>query len=66
MGDTSFVDSLLLVLEHGPVRARLACLAPIDAAGAHRRELAQAARAAVADALHAPAHQPPAVASAGR
>jgi 1-acyl-sn-glycerol-3-phosphate acyltransferase len=64
--DTTVVESLFMVLEHGPVRARLACLAPIDAAGAHRRELAQAAHDAVADALHARPAQPAAAARAGR
>jgi hypothetical protein len=35
------------------VRARLSCLAPIGTAGAQRRELAQAAREAIAGALNA-------------
>jgi 1-acyl-sn-glycerol-3-phosphate acyltransferase len=51
VGDTSFVDSLFTILEGRPVIARLQCLAPIDATGAHRRELAQAAEDAVAAAL---------------
>lgn len=51
VGDTSFVDSLFTILEGEPVIARLQPLAPIDAAGAHRRELAQAAQDAVAAAL---------------
>lgn len=51
IGDTSFVDSLFTILEGRPVIARLQCLAPIDATGAHRRELAQAAEDAVAAAL---------------
>ena len=49
--DTSFADSLFLVLQGEPVRARLQPLAPIDATGAHRRELAEAAHDAVAAAL---------------
>jgi 1-acyl-sn-glycerol-3-phosphate acyltransferase len=49
--DTTFVDSLFTILEGEPVIARLQCLAPIDAIGAHRRELAQAAESAVASAL---------------
>ncbi len=53
VGDTGFVDSLFAILRGAPVRARLACLAPITAEGAHRRELAQAARTAVATALGA-------------
>lgn len=51
VGDTSFVDSLFTILEGPPVIARLQALAPIDAGGAHRRELAQAAQDAVATAL---------------
>ncbi len=53
VGDTSFVDSLFTILEGEPVIARLQPLAPIDAAGAHRRELAQGAQDAVAHALGA-------------
>ena len=51
VGDISFVDSLLTILRGGPIRARLQLLAPLDAVGAHRRELAQAAHDAVASAL---------------
>jgi 1-acyl-sn-glycerol-3-phosphate acyltransferase len=51
---TTFVASLFAILSGPPVRARLACLAPIDASGAHRRELAQAAHDAVAGALQPP------------
>ena len=51
VGDTSFVDSLFTILEGGAVSARLQSLAPIDATGAHRRELAQAAEDAVAATL---------------
>lgn len=51
VGDTSFVDSLFTILEGEPVRARLQALAPIEATGAHRRELAQAAQVAVSAAL---------------
>jgi 1-acyl-sn-glycerol-3-phosphate acyltransferase len=58
---TTFVDSLFAILSGPPVRARLACLAPLEAAGAHRRELAQAAHDAVARAL-----QPPAAVRAAR
>ena len=50
-GDTTFVDSLFTILEGAPVIARLQPLAPIEASGAHRRELAQAAQDAVAHAL---------------
>jgi len=51
VGDTTFVDSMFAILQGPPVIARLAPLAPIDATGAHRRELAQAAQDAVAAAL---------------
>jgi 1-acyl-sn-glycerol-3-phosphate acyltransferase len=51
VGDTTFVRSFLAILSGPPVRARLACLAPIDAAGRQRRELAQAARDAIGAAL---------------
>ncbi|MFC0254374.1 lysophospholipid acyltransferase family protein [Massilia consociata] len=49
--DTTFVDSMFAILEGPPVRARLEPLQPIDGAGAHRRELAEAAHDAVAGAL---------------
>jgi 1-acyl-sn-glycerol-3-phosphate acyltransferase len=51
VGETTFAESMFAILKGGPVRARLACLAPIEAAGAHRRELAQAAHDAVDEAL---------------
>lgn len=50
-GDTTFVQSIVAILSGGAVRAQLTCLEPIGAAGAHRRELAQAAHDAVAGAL---------------
>jgi 1-acyl-sn-glycerol-3-phosphate acyltransferase len=50
-GETTFVDSVVRILGGAPVTARLACLAPIPAAGSHRRELAQAAHDAIAGAL---------------
>lgn len=50
-GDTSFVDSLFSILEGKAVIARLQPLAPIDATGAHRRELAESAQEAVGAAL---------------
>ncbi|WP_292038283.1 lysophospholipid acyltransferase family protein [Massilia sp. UBA6681] len=50
-GDTTFVDSLFTILEGKSVIARLQPLAPIDATGAHRRELAEAAQEAVGAAL---------------
>jgi 1-acyl-sn-glycerol-3-phosphate acyltransferase len=54
---TTFVDTLLAILSGPPVRARLACLAPIGAGGMHRRELAQAAHDAVARALRPPGEE---------
>ena len=51
VGDTTFVDSLLRILQGPPVTARLACLAPLESIGAHRRELALAAQEAVAAAV---------------
>jgi 1-acyl-sn-glycerol-3-phosphate acyltransferase len=50
-GATTFVDSVVHILGGEPVIARLACLAPIPAAGSHRRELAQAAHDAIAARL---------------
>lgn len=51
VGDMTFGASIVAVLSGAPVRARLVCLAPIEARGAHRRDLAVDARAAVAHAL---------------
>jgi 1-acyl-sn-glycerol-3-phosphate acyltransferase len=50
-GETTFVDSILRILQGEPVVARLGCLAPIASEGAHRRDLAAQARAAIAQAL---------------
>lgn len=50
-GDISFATSMIAILSGPPVRAHLACLAPLDARGAHRRELADSAQQAVAQAL---------------
>lgn len=51
LDDTTFGQSMLAILSGPPVRAQLTCLAPIAAAGAQRRELAQAAELAVRAAL---------------
>lgn len=51
VGATTFVDSILRILDGMPVHAHLACLPPIAPAGGHRRELAQAAQQAIAGAL---------------
>ena len=66
VGEMTFAESLLQILDGAPVTARLSCLAGIPSDGAHRRELAEAAHAAVAGALGiapaaghaAPAHEP--------
>jgi 1-acyl-sn-glycerol-3-phosphate acyltransferase len=52
-GETTFVDSILRILQGEPVVARLGCLAPIASEGAHRRELAAQAHDAIAGALGA-------------
>jgi 1-acyl-sn-glycerol-3-phosphate acyltransferase len=52
-GDTTFVDSILCILQGEPVVARLGCLAPIASQGAHRRELSAQAQAAIAGVLGA-------------
>jgi 1-acyl-sn-glycerol-3-phosphate acyltransferase len=51
IGDMTFAESMIAILSGPPVRAQLLCLAPLNGAGAHRRELAQAAHDAVATAL---------------
>jgi 1-acyl-sn-glycerol-3-phosphate acyltransferase len=53
VGDTTFAQSMLAILAGPMVHARVTCTAPIAAAGAHRRELADAAHAAVNGALRA-------------
>ena len=64
-GDVTFTDSIVTILKGPPVRARVACLAPLAGTGAHRRELAQAAQDAIQNALAqaatTPALAPPAV-----
>lgn len=50
-GDTTFAQSVMAILSSGAIRAELTCLVPIDAADAHRRELASQAHNAVSDAL---------------
>ncbi len=46
-GEASFAQNMMQVLAGPPVRAVLTCLAPLAAAGAHRRELAQASHDAI-------------------
>ncbi|WP_343728687.1 lysophospholipid acyltransferase family protein [Duganella sp.] len=51
IGETSFAESIMLILNGPPVKARLAILPALDSVGAHRRELAEASHQAVAAAL---------------
>lgn len=51
IGDMTFAQSLVAILSGPPVFARLVCSTPIDAAGAHRRDVCAAAHAAVGAAL---------------
>lgn len=51
IGETSFAESIILILNGPPVQARLAILPPLPTEGAHRRELAEASHKAVAAAL---------------
>jgi 1-acyl-sn-glycerol-3-phosphate acyltransferase len=54
IGETTFVQSMLTILRHRDLQAELIVLPEIASAGAHRRELAAAAREAIASALGAP------------
>ena len=51
IGETSFAESIILILNGPPVQAQLAILPPLPTEGAHRRELAEASHKAVAAAL---------------
>ncbi|MYM36774.1 1-acylglycerol-3-phosphate O-acyltransferase [Duganella sp. FT94W] len=51
IGETSFAESIVLILNGPPVKAQLAILPPLATEGAHRRELAEASHKAVAAAL---------------
>lgn len=51
IGDMTFVQSVVNILDGKPVRARLAVLPAMEGAGAHRRELAEAAHRAIGTAL---------------
>ncbi|QAU35975.1 1-acyl-sn-glycerol-3-phosphate acyltransferase [Janthinobacterium sp. 17J80-10] len=53
IGDMTFVESLMAILKGGKIRAELVRLPPIATVGGHRRELAQAAHAAIAAELAA-------------
>ena len=52
-GEMSFAQNMMQVLAGPAVRAVLTCLAPMEAAGAHRRDLAQASHDAIEAALGA-------------
>jgi len=52
-GDTTFFQSVCAVLRARQITAELIVLPPLESAGMHRRELAHAARKAVAQALGA-------------
>jgi 1-acyl-sn-glycerol-3-phosphate acyltransferase len=58
IGETTFVDSLLTILRHRDLQAELIVLPQIASAGAHRRELAAAARESIAGALGVPLEAP--------
>ncbi len=51
IGDMTFVDSILLIMKTRRMTAQLIMLATIPTSGAHRRELAHATRAAIAQTL---------------
>jgi 1-acyl-sn-glycerol-3-phosphate acyltransferase len=51
IGEMTFAESMVAILSGPAVSARLVCMAPIDAAGAHRRDVCAAAHAAVGAAL---------------
>jgi len=51
IGETSFVQSIMWILNGPRVHARLTALPPVDGTGAHRRELAETTHKAIAAAL---------------
>jgi 1-acyl-sn-glycerol-3-phosphate acyltransferase len=55
VGDTTFVESMVLILRSSPMRAEILPLPLISAYDAHRRELSAQARSAIAAALTLPA-----------
>jgi 1-acyl-sn-glycerol-3-phosphate acyltransferase len=57
IGDMTFAESVIAILKAGKITAELILLPAIDTAGAHRRELAAAARHAIAAALGRPNEQ---------
>jgi len=54
IGDMTFAQSMIAILQGEPMKAELIQLAPIETAGAHRRQLAATAQALIADALEQP------------
>ena len=55
IGDMSFAQSMIVILKAKKITAQLILLPAIETDGAHRRDLAIAARRAIADALDHPA-----------
>lgn len=53
VGDTTFVQSMVTILRHRDITAELLVLPSLPSNGAHRRELAAAAHAAIAGTLEA-------------
>jgi 1-acyl-sn-glycerol-3-phosphate acyltransferase len=51
IGDMTFVQSMLAILRAEPMKVQLTPLPPLETVGSHRRELADAAHAAIAGAL---------------
>lgn len=54
IGDMTFAQSMIAILQGEPMKAELIQLAPIETAGAHRRQLAATAQALIAEALEQP------------
>ena len=57
IGDMSFAQSIAAILKTRQIRAELVRLPVIDTSGAHRRDIAQASRSSVAQALGHPESQ---------
>jgi 1-acyl-sn-glycerol-3-phosphate acyltransferase len=51
IGDMTFAQSMISILQGEPMKAELIQLAPIETAGLHRRQLAASAQALIAEAL---------------
>lgn len=59
IGEMTFAESIIAILDGPPVMAKLMVLPPIDTMGAHRRELAEVTHQAVAAALGVKAESHP-------